>query len=92
MLYCTTPFTLSRTGAVSVSYTQLVENGTGAPAAGKQMREILGSMKNMRVLEPVSYTHLQPQAANPVPEHVHAAVLPKQVAVLVIVSLSLIHI
>lgn len=31
----------------------LVENGTWAPAAGKQMREILGSMKNMRVLEPV---------------------------------------
>ena len=28
-------------------------NGTWAPAAGKQMREILGSMKNMRVLEPV---------------------------------------
>lgn len=31
----------------------LVENGSWAPAAGKQMREILGSMKNMRVLEPV---------------------------------------
>ena len=31
----------------------LVENGSWAPAAGKQMREILGSMKNIRVLEPV---------------------------------------
>ena len=31
----------------------LMENGSWAPAAGKQMREILGSMKNMRVLEPV---------------------------------------
>lgn len=31
----------------------LVENGTWAPAAGKQMREILGSMKNVRILEPV---------------------------------------
>lgn len=31
----------------------LVENGSWAPSAGKQMREILSSMKNMRVLEPV---------------------------------------
>ena len=31
----------------------LVENGSWAPAAGKQMREILSSMKNMRILEPV---------------------------------------
>ena len=31
----------------------LVENGSWAPAAGKQMREILSSMKNIRVLEPV---------------------------------------
>ena len=31
----------------------LVENGTWAPAAGKQMREILSSMKNIRILEPV---------------------------------------
>lgn len=31
----------------------VVENGTWAPAAGKQMCEILSGMKNLRVLEPV---------------------------------------
>ena len=36
----------------------IIENGTWAPQAGKIMREHLGGMKGMAVLEPLSLIHI----------------------------------